>query len=210
MIAALLVAQATVLSPPVGNSRVKSGTDWARTVQASGPVPSGTIDHPTLIADAEIGSPESTIGYARQSQAAAAREGARTMVPPIASIASPGCRKVADHPYGHALAAARMLNGRATIFQCTDFVVRIGVRDFTQPLKLGTAAGFPESATKAVLNGGALTHWYRQSASGIRQAVFIWVGKTQVVDIGLGSRDASLAALSDAGNRIVDGLTRGR
>lgn len=206
---AVVLAQATILTPPATR---QNAADIARirAEVAAQPVPSGTVDNPTLVTDAEVGTPESAIRYARQAQEMSARDGVTTPVPSIAAITGPGCYKVAEHPYGHQLASSRALNGRSTIFQCTDFTADISVTDFSLPIKDVTAGGFPRSALKAIVNGGALTHWHRQSASGLRQAVFIWVGKTQAIEVGLDSRKLSLAALSAAGTAITEGVTRNR
>lgn len=210
LVAIVLATQATVLTSPPSDPRERSATSRVHTAQASHTVPSGTVDHPTLVDDVAIGTPEATIRHARQAQDRTARDGVTTYVPTIASIADPGCYKVAEHPFGYQVASSTMLNGRATVFQCRNFVTHVGIRDFSKRLQVDTAGGFPESALKAILNGGALTYWYRQGASGVRQAVFLWVGKTQEITIALESRDASFASLATAGNAIANGLTQRR
>lgn len=209
-LAIILATQATILTSPPSDPRERSVTSQLHASRASSHVPSGTVDHPTLVDDAAIGTPEATIRHARQAQDMTSRDRVTTYVPSIASIADPGCYKVAEHPFGHQVASSTMLNGRATVFQCRNFVTHVAVRDFSKRLQVDTSGGFPESALKAILNGGALTYWYRQGASGVRQAVFVWIGKTQEITIALESREASFASLATAGNAIANGLTQRR
>lgn len=68
--------------------------------------------------------------------------------------------------------------------------------------------GFAPTQIMAVVHGGALLKNFRQNGEGVRDAVYLWVGKSQSIELTLTTTQLSHKALEVRADQIIDTLTR--
>jgi hypothetical protein len=206
-IVALALAQvATISSPPLHDNDTLARRD--RIVLKSLPPVHSTAKAPVVMAAGDMRDPEAVLQLHKGGEAETLRLGIKSTVQPMTVDPGYGCSKDSQHPMGFELRNDKRLNGRMTMFRCRGFILSLQSDDFSQALKVETSAGFSESETVAIVNGGALTKRFGVSNDGIRDVTYIWIGKKIAHTLSLRSRTTDLGAMEVAADHFIDVFTR--
>lgn len=202
----LLIAQSSVVSTPA--TRHETEPRWIEKAIIERVTPVGSVDNPITVSKDYLRNPEDTIRWINTIGRDSVFDKSQSALNPISNDLEYGCRKVIQFAQGVEAANSKILNGMTTAYRCDGFVTDVTRQNFSRPLKSETATGFAPTQITAVVHGGALLKNFRQNGEGVRDAVYLWIGKSQSIELTLTTTQLSHKALEVRADQIIDTLTR--